>query len=136
MTECVFCEIIFGNKSAFRVFEDKKTIAILDIFPVSRGHTLVIPKVHSRNLLTIYHDDLSAVAITVSKVCKALKKVLNCDGINVLANNEEVAMQRVMHTHFHVIPRFYDDDIIFGANREPLREDPTLVAELSKELSV
>ena len=135
MNECIFCDIISGTKPSTKVYEDEKTIAILDIFPVARGHILVIPKTHSRNLFDIQQEDVSAVAITVTKICKALKKVLKCDGINVLANNEEVAMQRVMHTHFHAIPRFHGDNIIFGANREPLEEDPILISELSKELS-
>ncbi len=137
MNECIFCEIISGNKPSTKIYEDEKTIAILDIFPVARGHILVIPKTHSRNLFdpTLQEEDLSAVVISVSKVCKALKRVIECDGANVLANNEEIAMQRVMHTHFHIIPRFYGDNIVFGANREPLEEDPVLAAKLSKELS-
>lgn len=134
MDECIFCDIIAGIRPSSMVYEDEKTVAILDIFPIARGHILVIPKTHSRNLLDIHQEDLSALAISVSKVCKALKQVIECDGINVIANNEEVAMQRVMHTHFHVIPRFYGDNIIFGADREPLKEEKTLVADLSKEL--
>jgi histidine triad (HIT) family protein len=135
MNDCIFCDIISGVKPSTKLYEDEKTIAILDIFPVARGHILVIPKTHSRNLFDINEEDVSKVAITVTKICKALKQVLKCDGMNVLANSEKVAMQEIMHTHFHVIPRFFNDDIVFGASREPLKEDPALIAELSKELA-
>ena len=132
--DCIFCDIINGNKPGIKVYENLMTIAILDIFPVARGHILVIPKTHSRNLFDIEPEDIAAVAKTVRKVCKALKLTINCDGINVLANNEEIAMQRVMHTHFHVIPRFKNDKIVFGAERKRLIEDPSLTTDLKDSI--
>lgn len=132
MTDCIFCEIISGKKPGVRLFEDDKTLAILDIYPISKGHTLVIPKTHSRNLFDIQDGDISAVGITISRVAKVLKQVLECDGINIFQGNEKAAMQEINHTHFHVLPRWFGDKIVFGAQRERLKEDPSLISKLKQ----
>ena len=136
MSDCIFCEIINGKKPGVRIFEDKKTLAILDIYPIAKGHTLVIPKTHSKNLFDIQPDDMSAVGITVSRVAKVLKQVLLCDGINVFQGNEKAAMQEIDHTHFHVLPRWFDDKIIFGASRDRLEEDPSLISALQEGFNI
>ncbi len=128
--ECIFCEIRDNEKPSVKIFEDEKTIAILDIFPVARGHILIIPKVHSDNLYDITDEDVAAIGITVARMTKTVKKVLKCDGVNVYQGNEAAAMQEIMHTHFHVIPRFFSDNIIFGAPREALVRDEELINEL------
>ncbi|MHA2226595.1 MAG: HIT family protein [Candidatus Hodarchaeales archaeon] len=130
MDECIFCDILAGIKPGYRIFEDEKTLAILDIFPIARGHTLVIPKAHSKNLFDIEPEDIQAVALTIRRVAQVLKTVLECDGINIFQGNEKAAMQEIMHTHFHVLPRWYTDKIVFGAQRETLKEDPALFDEL------
>ncbi|MHA2247174.1 MAG: HIT family protein [Candidatus Hodarchaeales archaeon] len=130
MSECVFCEIVNDEKPGIRIFEDKKTLAILDIYPIARGHTLVIPKEHSRNLFDIRDDEIAAIGITVSRVAKVLKQVLLCDGINIFQGNEKAALQEIFHTHFHVLPRWFDDKIVFGAQRDRLKEDPSFVSKL------
>lgn len=132
MAECIFCEIRDNKKPSMKIFEDEKTIAILDIFPVARGHILVIPKAHSDNLYDIEDADIASIGITVARIAKTLKKVLKCDGVNVYQGNEAAAMQEIMHTHFHVIPRFFKDNIIFGAPREALVRDEGLISELQK----
>ncbi len=132
MTDCIFCDIINGKKPGIRIFEDEKTIAILDIYPIATGHTLVIPKNHSKNLFDIHPDDMSAVGISVSRVAKVLKQVLHCDGINIFQGNERAALQEIFHTHFHVLPRWFNDNIVFGAQRERLKEDSTLVSKLKQ----
>jgi histidine triad (HIT) family protein len=132
LTECIFCEIRDNEKPSVKIFENEKTIAILDIFPVARGHILVIPKVHSDNLYDIEDVDIAAIGITVVRIAKAVKKVLKCDGVNVYQGNEAAAMQEIMHTHFHVIPRFFQDNIIFGAPREALVRDESFISELRK----
>ncbi len=135
MSECIFCKIIYGKEPGVRIFEDKKTIAILDIYPIAKGHTLVIPKVHSRNLFDIQEDDASAVGVTVSRVANVLKQVLLCDGINIFQGNERAALQEIFHTHFHVLPRWFNDQIVFGAQRERLEEDPSFVLKLQESFT-
>ncbi|MFX1516981.1 MAG: HIT family protein [Promethearchaeota archaeon] len=132
MSDCIFCEIITGNQPGIRLYEDKKTIAILDIYPITKAHTLVIPKVHSRNLFDIQEEDMSAVGVTVCRVANVLKQVLQCDGINIFQGNEKAALQEIYHTHFHVLPRWFNDKIVFGAQRERLREDPELISKLKQ----
>jgi histidine triad (HIT) family protein len=132
MTDCIFCEIINGTQPGIRLYEDKTTVAILDIYPIAKGHTLVIPKVHSRNLFDIQEEDVSAVGITVSRVANVLKQVLQCDGINIFQGNEKAALQEIYHTHFHVLPRWFNDKIVFGAQRERLKEDKELISTLKQ----
>ena len=135
MDSCIFCKIIAGELPSHKLYEDEKTIAILDIFPIARGHTLIIPKVHSETLYDIQVEDAQAVGATVSRVTKAVKQVLKCDGVNVYQANEKIAMQEIMHVHFHVIPRFEGDKIVFMAQKSELGEEPDYTAELKSVLA-
>ncbi len=132
MNNCLFCAIIKGNQPSIKLYEDEKTIAILDIFPIAKGHTLIIPKNHSDTLYDISVEDAQAVGGTVSRVTKVVKQVLKCDGVNVYQGNEKAAMQEIMHVHFHVIPRYEDDGIVFMAQKSELKEDPDLTAQFQK----
>lgn len=93
------------------VYEDERTLAFLDIRPVNAGHTLVIPKEHSTNILDITQADWAAVAETVRIVSLAIDKGLGADGVNIGMNNREHAGQVVYHPHVHVIPRFKGDGL-------------------------
>ena len=121
MDDCIFCKIIKGEIPSIKLYEDEKTIAFLDIYPVAKGHTLIIPKNHSATLYDISIEDAEAVGATVSRVTKTVKKVLKCDGVNVYQGNEKAAMQEIFHVHFHVIPRFEDDGIVFMAQKSELK---------------
>ncbi len=109
MNDCLFCKIIEGEISATKVYEDEKTFAFLDVNPNNIGHTLVVPKTHSRNIFDIKKEDLEPLFDTVQKIAKAIKESLNSDGINIISNNERAAGQLVFHTHVHVIPRIESD---------------------------
>lgn len=134
MDDCIFCKIIKGEIPSTQLYEDEKTIAFLDIYPVAKGHTLIIPKNHSATLYDITTEDAEAVGGTVSKVAKAVKKVLKCDGVNVYQGNEKAAMQEIFHVHFHVIPRFKDDGIGFMAQKSELKDDPETTSKLKEIL--
>ena len=110
---CVFCAIAAGEIPSFKVYEDDLVLAYLDINPFSKGHTLVIPKVHSANLLETDEATLAAVIARVKKVAAHLKAALPCDGFNILQNNGEAAGQTVMHLHFHIVPRYGKEAIAF-----------------------
>ncbi len=109
MNDCLFCKIIAGEIPATKVFEDDSFIAILDINPVHPGHTLLVPKTHSRNVLKMERETLSSLGGHIAQLSKAVKKATNADGINVIMNNEPAAGQIVFHTHIHIIPRFDGD---------------------------
>jgi len=134
MDDCIFCKIIKGEIPSIKLYEDEKTIAFLDIYPVAKGHTLIIPKNHSATLYDISIEDAEAVGATVSRVAKTVKKVLKCDGVNVYQGNEKAAMQEIFHVHFHVIPRFEDDGIVFMAQKSELKEDPEMTDALIQSL--
>jgi len=111
--DCVFCAIAAGEIPSFKVYEDDLVLAYLDINPFSKGHTLVIPKAHSTGLLDTDEATLAAVIARVKKVAAHLKAALPCDGFNILQNNGAAAGQTVMHLHFHIVPRYGNEPIVF-----------------------
>lgn len=110
---CVFCAIAAGEIPSFKVYEDELVLAYLDINPFAKGHTLVIPKAHSEGLLDTDDVTLAAVLVRVKKVAAQLKAKLGCDGFNILQNNGEAAGQTVKHLHFHIVPRWSGDPLVF-----------------------
>ena len=108
---CIFCKILKGEIPSFKVCEDERTLAFMDINPANPGHVLVIPKFHTPNILEISEDWLSACIVTAQKVAVAVKKAVPLDGINILQANGEGAAQSVQHFHIHVVPRRLGDDL-------------------------
>jgi len=107
--ECIFCNIIGKKSEAEILFEDENIIAFLDIAPVNYGHTLVIPKKHYDNFLTIPAAELEQLMKATQFISGAVKRSMNADGFNVISNNGDLAGQSVYHFHFHIIPRFKSD---------------------------
>jgi histidine triad (HIT) family protein len=130
--DCIFCAIAAGDGPAEVVQEDEYTVAIMDINPWTRGHALVIPRRHSRNLYEIREDDLSATASASARLARRMRDTLECDGINLINSCEPAAWQTVFHFHMHVIPR-YDDDPLQLPTR-PREADKGELAELGKLL--
>ena len=100
----IFGKILRGEIPAHKVYEDDGALVMMDIFPQSRGHTLVVPKAPSRNLLDADPAALAAVMPLVQRVANAVKRATNADGIRLAQFNEAPAGQTVFHLHFHVIP--------------------------------
>ena len=111
MKDCIFCKIVKGEIPAYKIYEDEKTLAFLDINPLTRGHALVIPKKHVEDIFEIESDDLSTVIRVVQKVAQSLRENLGASGINLFQANKPVAGQEVFHLHFHVVPRYQNDKI-------------------------
>ena len=107
--DCLFCKIVAGEVPATRIDEDERTVAFMDINPATRGHALVVPRAHTRDLLSIDADELAAVASAAKRLAARAKERLGADGINLLNSCGSAAWQTVFHFHVHVIPR-YDDD--------------------------
>ena len=107
--DCVFCKIRDGQIPSVKVFEDDKTFCIMDINPLSRGHCLVITKVHAATLFESKSDDLAAAIATARRVARAIKTALKPDGLNMLQANGAAAFQSVPHFHLHLIPRWTND---------------------------
>jgi histidine triad (HIT) family protein len=122
----IFAKILRGELPAYKVYEDDKALAFLDIMPRAPGHTLVLPKSPARNLLDVDPDDLAHVAKVAQKVAKAAMTVFKADGITVQQFNEPAGGQVVFHLHVHVIPR-HD-----GVSLKPpasAQEKPEVLAE-------
>jgi histidine triad (HIT) family protein len=130
--DCLFCKIIAGEFPAEIVDEDEHTIALMDINPWTRGHALVIPRRHSRNLYEIAEDDLAHTAAGAKRLALRMRDRLGCDGINLINSCEPAAWQTIFHFHIHVIPR-YDDDPLQLPTR-PQRAEPDELARVAGEL--
>jgi len=107
--ECIFCNIRDREAEAEIIFEDEQVLAFLDIQPVNYGHTLVIPKKHYDNFLTVPKNELDKIIHATQFLAGVVKRSLNADGFNVISNNGNSAGQSVYHFHFHIIPRFNND---------------------------
>ncbi|MDR7076693.1 histidine triad (HIT) family protein [Neobacillus niacini] len=114
MSDCIFCKIVNGDIPAAKVFENEYVFAFLDISQVTKGHTLVIPKVHKENLFELTPDIAKNLFESVPAIAKALKKEYQPLGLNLVNNNGEAAGQTVYHFHIHLIPRYGQGDG-FGA---------------------
>lgn len=102
----VFAKILRGEIPSHQVYEDEHAIAIMDVMPQGEGHTLVMPKAASRNILDIGAHELQAVALAVQRVARAVVKAFDAQGVTIMNFAEPAGGQTVFHTHFHVIPRF------------------------------
>ena len=109
MADCVFCMIRDGKIPSAKVYDDERTLAFMDINPLTRGHCLVVTKTHAATLYDTEVEDLKAAIVTAKKVAGALKKALSPDGLNVLQANGAAAFQSVPHFHLHLIPRWTGD---------------------------
>jgi histidine triad (HIT) family protein len=127
---CVFCAIEAGEIPSFKIYEDDRVLAFLDINPFSKGHTLVIPKVHYEGLLDADEDVLAALVLRVKQVAGRLKAALGCDGFNILQNNGETAGQTVRHIHFHIVPRYGNQPIVFESHEGDMAELAALAESL------
>jgi histidine triad (HIT) family protein len=101
----IFAKILRGELPCYKVYEDDKVLAFLDIMPRTPGHTLVLPKAPARNLLDVNPDDLAAVATAAQKIARATMAVFHADGITIQQFNENAGGQVVFHLHMHIIPR-------------------------------
>ncbi|GAA5540907.1 MULTISPECIES: HIT family protein [Brucella/Ochrobactrum group] len=128
----IFAKILRGEIPSTRVYETDDVVAFMDVMPQGTGHTLVVPKAPSRNLLDAKPEKLAVVIAAVQKIAQAVKKAFNADGVTVMQFNEPASGQTVYHLHFHVIPRFegvalkphtgqMEDAAVLSANAEKIR---------------
>jgi len=112
--DCIFCKIAAGALPSAKVYEDEDTLAFMDIGPVVKGHTLVIPKQHYDPITGTPPEVLQKLIVVVQKIAAAQFRGLAADGLNVSQANGKVAGQIIPHIHFHVIPRFHSDGHSFS----------------------
>jgi histidine triad (HIT) family protein len=109
--DCIFCKIVAGELPAQIVEQDERTIGFMDISPATRGHMLVIPRRHARDLWEIEPDELAAVVRTAQRLAGRVRERLGADGVNLINSCGPHAWQTVFHFHIHVIPRYEGDPL-------------------------
>jgi histidine triad (HIT) family protein len=128
----VFAKILRGEMPCYKVYEDDKALAFLDIMPRAPGHTLVLPKASARNILDVSPEELAHVIKVAQKVAQAGMRVFAADGVTVQQFNESAGGQVVFHLHVHVIPRKQ------GVALKPpasVKEAPEVLAEQARNLA-
>ena len=128
----IFARILRGELPCYKVFEDDRCLAFLDIMPRAPGHTLVLPKTPARNILDIAPDDLDYVILVAQKIAKASLAVFGADGITIQQFNERAGGQVVFHLHVHIIPRKEGVPLKPPAS---FKEAPEVLAEQARKLS-
>ena len=114
--DCVFCKILKGELPCSKVYEDDMVLAFLDIAPYNPGHTVIIPKEHQVSSTVLPEEYLCAIVKIAPRIGAALMRATGAEGFNIVQNNGRVAGQAVPHVHFHVIPRFADDKVVFSGS--------------------
>jgi histidine triad (HIT) family protein len=130
--ECIFCAIVAGDAPATIVDEDEHTVAFMDIHPWTRGHALVIPREHHKNLYEISDDVLANTMSAAKRLALRVRDGLDADGVNLLNSTEQAAWQTVFHFHVHVIPRYQDDPLELPVR--PQEGDPEEIKEIAEKL--
>jgi len=109
--DCIFCKIANGEIPSSTLYEDDDFRVFLDLAPASNGHALIVPKEHFDNLYEVSDEMASKALVLAKKMITKMTKALDCDGFNVLQNNNECAGQTVFHFHMHLIPRYNGDKV-------------------------
>lgn len=121
--DCIFCKIRDKEIPSSILFENEKAFAILDINPMNYGHVLLISKGHYSDILEIPENDLKEILSAVQQVSKALVGAFSLEGFNLVANKGEIAGQSIFHFHFHIIPRYKNDNLNFVRNIKKYKEN-------------
>ncbi|WP_336085090.1 HIT family protein [Nocardia sp. SSK8] len=132
MNDCVFCRIVAGTAPATKVYEDDAVCAFLDIRPITRGHTLIVPKKHATELDDLAPETGADLFRTGHRLARALRRGgLASDGANLILNDGTAAFQTVGHVHLHVVPRKHGDKLAFARGfllRRPYEPNSTAAA--------
>ena len=128
----IFAKILRGEMPAYKVYEDEKSLAFLDIMPRAPGHALVIPKAKARNILDVAPEDLCHVMQVTQKIARAVMKTFGAEGVTIQQFNESAGGQVVFHLHVHIIPRKAGVPLKPPASE---REKPEVLAEQTRRLS-
>lgn len=130
--DCIFCKIANNEIPAAVIYENSDFRVILDVAPASRGHALIIPREHFKDIFDIDAMTAGKLFSLATEVARAMKSVLHCDGMNIVQNNGIIAGQTVFHFHLHLIPRYEGDEVNVGWN--PGQSTNEELQQLAKEI--
>lgn len=128
MEDCIFCKIAKGIIPCYKIYEDKDTMAFLDIKPATKGHTLIIPKEHFPTLYETDDTVLTHLIMTVKNIAPKIQKALNAKGMHITIAGEDVP-----HTHIHIIPRYENDGIKWPKTENLEKEDAEKIIKTIKK---
>lgn len=134
MSDTIFTKILSGEIPSHKVYEDEAVLAFLDINPLSKGHTLVIPKEPAPTLDVLSDDSSAAIGRVLPRIARAVMKASGCQHYNILQNNGAPAHQAVHHVHFHIIPKHTGGEGL-GIQWQPISFDHTAGADLAKAIA-
>ncbi len=132
MSDCIFCKIIDGSIPSTKIYEDEYVYAFMDISPLTKGHTLLIPKEHVANVFEMSEETAANLFKVAPRIANAIKDTVNPAGMNLLNNNGEPAGQSVFHFHLHFIPRYDETD---GYKPTWVTKENEFTSEVLKQLS-
>jgi histidine triad (HIT) family protein len=136
MDECIFCKIIRGELPAEKIYEDDKIFSFLDLRPSSKGHSLIVHKVHTPDFQTAPDQILIELMPPIKKIAEAVMKTTGAEGYNLSANNGKVAGQVIFHLHFHLVPRYAGDHLkLFPQAQSDTKSSKDGAETLKKNLS-
>lgn len=118
MENCIFCKIINNEIPSYKIYEDDLVLAFLDNYPVSKGHTLIIPKKHVQDIFEIEEKYLERIILVAKKIAQKMKDSFGIDGVNLYHASGISAEQSVFHFHLHVIPRTKGDNLHFNVTNK------------------
>jgi len=127
--KCLFCDIISGKKSGFFIYEDQSHVAILDIYPIDTGHSLVMPREHHEIITDMTEKNVVDLFSRVPKIAKAILKATNADAFSIAQNNGRAARQIVPHVHVHIIPRYDAKGTVWTKRQIPKDEELEVLAQ-------
>ena len=132
MAETVFSKILSGELPCHKVYEDDQVLAFLDIFPLSQGHTLIIPKEPAETIDQLSEESAAAIGRVLPRIARAVMAATGCTAYNVLQNNGPEAHQAVFHVHFHIIPK--TETAGLGIGWRPGKLDPAEAQQLAAKV--
>lgn len=136
MSDCIFCKIIEGSIPSAKVYEDDHVYAFMDVAPLTKGHTLLVPKQHVKDLFEMPEDVARNLYAAAPKIANAIKDAFNPVGLNTVNNNGAFAGQSVFHYHLHFIPRYdLSDGLKVQWDAKPNEYTPEKLQELAKSIS-
>ena len=131
---CIFCKLANGDIPTNKIYEDDDFTVIMDAIPATKGHALILPKEHYKNLYEMPDDLLEKVMPLAKKLATHMTEVLHCDGFNIVQNNNEIAGQTVFHFHVHLIPRYEGGTEILGWDHQSFTDEE--MAEIRDSLKM
>ncbi len=132
--DCIFCKIVKGDIPSYKVYEDELVYAFLDIHPWSKGHTLIIPKKHFKDLTDIDNENLAQITAVAKQLTSTYADRLGADGFNLLNSSGAAAQQDVFHFHMHLIPRYEDNSLHITGENINVDTEVDKVSEMLKSL--